>query len=168
MNRPFKEINMARKLAAVITATGRGWSFNDTVTGESRMIVELPTSGETVTQLALYGLKQAVADGGAKAKGTSLQSRLDGMAKRYEQIMTGDWSFRDGTGTASLPDGDVYRAIVALGVADDTAERREKWKGLKPAQRRAIAGRDDVKAWIAANVTTDDDTADAALESFLD
>jgi hypothetical protein len=158
---------MSRKLAAVITATGNGWSFNDTVTGESRLIVHLPIDSEQTRQLALYGLKQAVADGGAKAKGTSLESRIKGMLDRYNQIKDGLWNFRDGTGTASLPDGDVYRAIVALGVAEDTAERREKWKSLKPAQRRAIAGRDDVKAWIAANAPADDDAADAALDTFL-
>lgn len=157
---------MTRKLAAVITATGNGWTFNDTVTGESRLIVELPAGGEAFRQLALYGLKQAVADGGAKAKGTSLQSRIDGMADRYEQIMAGTWNFRDGTGTAGLPDADVYRALVALGIAPDDADRRAKWKELKPAQRRAIGNREDVKSWIAANVADDTD-ADAALDAFM-
>lgn len=156
---------MTRKLAAVITATGEGWSFNDTVTGESHLIVELPASGTTRDQLALYGLKQAVADGGAKAKGTSLQSRIDGMEDRYQQIRAGTWNFRDGTGTAGMPDGDVYRALIALGIADDTSDRRAAWKELKPAQRRAIGSREDVKAWIAANVGTDD--ADAALDAFM-
>jgi hypothetical protein len=156
---------MTRKLAAVITATGEGWSFNDTVTGESHMIVELPISQNVRDQLALYGLKQAVADGGAKAKGTSLRDRLVGMSQRYSQICTGTWNFRDGTGTAGLPDGDVYRAIVGLGIAPDDADRRAKWKELKPAQRRAIGSREDVKAWIAANIGTDD--ADAALDAFM-
>jgi hypothetical protein len=157
---------MSRKLAAVLTATGRGWTFNDTVSGESRMIVELPHDEETVLKCALYGLKQAVADGGAKSKGTSLQSRLDGMAKRYKEILDKSWNFRDGTGTASLPDGDVYRAVVALGFAEDTAERREKWKAMKPAERRAIAKRDDVRAWLEANAADDTD-GDTALESFM-
>lgn len=158
---------MARKLAAVITATGRGWSFNDTVTGESRLIVELPTDSESVTRLALYGLKQATADGGAKAKGTSLQSRIDGMKQRYAQIVAGTWDFRDGTGTASLPDADTYRAIVALGIAPDDGDRRAKWKELKPAQRRAIGKRQDVMDWIAANVADDTD-ADDALAAFIE
>lgn len=156
---------MTRKLTAVITATGNGWTFNDTVTGESHLIVELPAGGEAFRQLALYGLKQAVADGGAKVKGTSLMSRIQGMSDRYEQIMSGAWNFRDGTGTAGMPDGDVYRALVALGITDDTSDRRAAWKELKPAQRRAIGSREDVKTWIAANVGTDD--ADAALDAFM-
>jgi hypothetical protein len=157
---------MTRKLAAVITATGNGWTFNDTVTGESHLIVELPAGGETFRQLALYGLKQVVADGGAKAAGTSLASRVAGMEKRYAEVMAGTWSFRDGTGAAGMPDGDVYRALIALGIADDTADRRAAWKELKPAQRRAIAKRPDVTAWVAANVA-DDTTADAALDAFM-
>lgn len=156
---------MSRKLAAVITATGEGWSFNDAVTGESALIVELPLDQSIRRQLALYGLKQAVADGGAKAKGTSLASRIKGMKDRYAQIIDGGWNFRDGTGTGSLPDGDVYRAIVALGFAEDSAERREKWKACKPAERRAIARRDDVTKWLADNIDATD--GDEALQTFM-
>jgi hypothetical protein len=157
---------MTRKLSAVITATGRGWTFNDSVTGESRMICELPMDDATVTQLALYGLKQAVADGGAKAKGTSLQSRIDGMQARYQQIADKTWNFRDGTGAGGLPDGDVFRALIALGFAEDTSARRDKWRDLKPAERRAIGKRPDVRAWIDANVATD--SGDDALAAFID
>lgn len=157
---------MARAFSAVLTATGRGWSYNDAVTGDSRLIVELPTDSETVTRLALYGLKQAVSDGGAKAKGTSAAARLDAMRKRFAQITSGEWDFRDGTGTGSLPDADIYRAMVALGITEDNAERRAKWKELKPAMRRAIGRRSDVAEWIEANITDDADS-DAALDSFM-
>lgn len=158
---------MTRKLAAVITATGNGWSFNDTVTGESRLIVQLgDCSRDTEKKLALYGLKQAVADGGAKAKGTSLESRIKGMSKRFDEIVDGTWDFRDGTGSSTMPDADTYRAIIALEMMPDTAESREKWKGLKPAQRRAIAKQDAVAAWLEANITDDTD-GDAALAAFL-
>lgn len=158
---------MARSFKAVLTATGRGWSFNDVVTDESHLIVELPTDSATVTRLALYGLKQAVADGGARAKGTSRAARVTGMEKRYEQIIDGSWDFRDGTGTGALPDADAYRAMIGLGITEDSAERRMKWKELKPAQRRAIAAREDVKAWIAANVEVDEDAAEEAVAAFM-
>lgn len=158
---------MARAFAAVLTATGRGWSYNDAVTGESRLIVELPTDSETVTRLALYGLKQAVSDGGAKAKGTSAAARLSAMRKRFDQIASGEWDFRDGTGTGSLPDADIYRAMVALGITEDSAERRAKWKDLKPAMRRAIGKRDDIAEWIEENVAFTED-GDMALKAFMD
>lgn len=157
---------MARKLTAVLNPDGRGWNFNDAISGETYVSIHIDDlTKEQQQKVLLYGMKQVTADGGAKSKGTSLESRIAGMKKRWGQVQDNDWSFRDGTGTGSLPDGDIYRALIALGFAEDTAARRDIWKGLKPAARRKLGDREDVKAYLAAH-SEDDADGDAALEAF--
>ena len=157
---------MALSFKTRITADGNGWEILDAVTGENRATIELPTDdADTTRKLALYGLKQAVADGGAKDKGTSAAARLRAMLARYNQIMAGTWDFRDGTGSGSMPDGDVFRALVALGISPDTPDQRDKWRKLPAPKRRAIGNREDVREWIANNISAVD--ADEAVEEFI-
>ena len=147
-----------------ITSDGGGWVITDAVTGAELATIELPDDAETTRKLALYGLKQAVADGGAKDAGTTANARLRAMLARYNAIVAGTWDFRDGTGSGSMVDGDIFRALVALGITPDTPDQRAKWKTLPAPKRRAIGNRDDVRGWIADNLADVD--ADAALDEF--
>lgn len=147
-----------------MTDDANGWLVIDAVTGDTAATVEIPDDADTVRKLTLYGLKQAVADGGAKDKGTTAAARLRAMLARYNQIAAGTWEFRDGTGTGAMQDGDIFRALVALGITPDTPDQRDKWKKLPAPKRRAIGNRDDVRQWIADNLTDID--ADEALAEF--
>lgn len=155
---------MANAFRFRITEDGNGWYIADAVTGDQVATVELTGDETTDRKLALYGLKQAVADGGAKDQGTTAAARLRAMLARYNQIAAGTWNFRDGTGAGTMPDGDIFRALVALGITPDTPDQRDKWKKLPAPKRRAIGNRDDVRQWIADNLTDID--ADEALAEF--
>ena len=155
---------MAHAFKTRITPEGNGWILTDAVTGGELATIELPDDADMNRKLALYGLKQAVADGGAKDKGTTAAARLRAMLARYNAIMAGTWDFRDGTGSGSMPDGDIFRALVALGITPDTPDQRDKWKKLPAPKRRAIGNREDVREWIADNLADID--ADEALAEF--
>lgn len=112
-------------------------------------------------QVFAYGVRQIIADGGADAD--TLSERLAKMQVRADQLADGTW----GTRVARLVDGDIFAAICAVHDKPDNDETRAKWAALKPAQRRALGERAEIKAWLVANSPDDDgdDTADL-LETF--
>jgi hypothetical protein len=145
-----------------------GWDIVEPINGATVATVAIPEIAAlppNVRPIALYGLKQGVADGGAKEKGSSATVRLRGMLTRFAQIAAGTWNFRDGTGTASLPDGDVYAALVALGKTADGDESRDKWRKLGAPKRAAIRRIEDVAAWLESNSGSVD--AEDAMADFL-
>jgi hypothetical protein len=103
-----------------------------------------------------YGLRQIIADAGADSD--TFAARISAMAARAEALIDGTWGTR-----ATMPDGDIFRAAVAAGLIPDTVEARDKWRGLKPDQRRAIGRREDVKPHLPA---ADGDATDDILSSF--
>jgi hypothetical protein len=103
-----------------------------------------------------YGLRQIIADAGADAD--SLGDRITKMTARTVSLIDGTWGTR-----ATMPDGDIFRAAVAAGLIPDTVEARDKWRGLKPDQRRAIGRREDVKPHLPV---ADGDATDDILSSF--
>jgi hypothetical protein len=103
-----------------------------------------------------YGLRQIIADAGADAD--SMADRVAKMTARTAGLIDGTWGTR-----ATMPDGDIFRAAVAAGLIPDTVEARDKWRGLKADQRRAIGRREDVKPHLPA---ADGDATDDILSSF--
>lgn len=160
---------MTRAFNWKLDRTANAWATVDPVTGEE---LDRYAFGEYITEglpeqgyLALaYGLKQLISDGGAKDKGTTVRARRAAMANRYANWCAGTYAFRDGTGTGSMPDGDIFRALVALGRTPDTVDQRDKWKKLPAAKRRAIGNIAEIREWLESN--TIDVDADAALEEF--
>lgn len=160
---------MARTFGWKLDRPGNAWETIDPATGDTLDRYEfgdfVPEGIKEPAYIALaYGLKQLVGDGGAKGKGTTARARRAAMANRYANWVAGTYAFKDGTGTASMPDGDTFRALVALGRTPDTPDQREKWKKLPAAKRRAIGNMADVREWLDEN--TIDIDADAALEEF--
>ena len=149
----------------VVNADRTGWLVRDPVTDEQLAELQMPDDATIARNVALYGLKQICSDGAATEKGMSKATRVRLMKQRHDEIHAGTWGFRDGTGSAGLPDADIYRAIVALGLAPDDADRREKWKKLPASHRRAIAKREDVAQWLTDNAPATVD-ADDALAAF--
>ena len=156
---------MAHAFKWVVRADRNGWDVVDPLTGENVAAYTLPANEEQLANVALYGLKQLVADGGAKDKGTSRQARKRAMDARYNSLIDGTWNMRDGIGGGGLPDADVYRAAIALGIATDNDERRAMWKKIGAPARLALRNRADVAEWLKNNIVTPD--ADDALDAWM-
>ncbi len=97
-----------------------------------------------------YGIRQIIADGAANA--TTLLERAQLMRERAEALMDGSWGTR-----ATLPDGDIFRAMISVRGLTDSPELRAKWKSLDAKQRRAIGDRPDVRSRMETTPVADTD-----------
>ena len=91
---------------------------------------------------ALHGLKQKCGDAAALGMGTSDAAKLDAIRGVIAHLESGsaDWNMRGGGA-----DSAVFEALLAAGLVKDSPESRAKVRALTPAQRTALAMREDVK-----------------------
>jgi len=97
-----------------------------------------------------YGVRQIIADGAANA--ADLNDRIRMMGERAATLIDGTWGTR-----ATLPDGDIFRAMIAVRGLTDSPELRAKWKSLDAKQRRAIGDRPDVRSRMETTPVADTD-----------
>jgi hypothetical protein len=149
---------MMKRQSMKCTQRGSWLAWTDRVTGNTLHQFNLDDIAASVRDAVFaYGARQIIADGGADAD--SMAERIAKMTVRSMSLMDGSW----GTRKASFVDADIFAAAVMAGLIPDTEEAREKWIALKPAQRRAVGAREDVRAHM---VEADGDAAADILSQF--
>jgi len=104
-----------------------------------------------------YGVRQIIADGAANA--ADLPDRIRMMGERAASLIDGTWGTR-----APLPDGDIFRAMLAVRGIEDSPDVRARWKNLDAKQRRAIGDRADIRAKMETVPVADtDDLLDSMM-----
>lgn len=146
---------MTTKTKMRVTETAGILTWADRVSGREVFSFRVDDVADSLRDAVFaYGVKQIIADGAAGA-----DNPAHAMRTRAESLVTGTWGQR----VARFPDADVWAAMVALGMTQDSQDKRDKWIALKPAERAAIGRKPAIAAWIADHapqVDVDDLIAD--------
>lgn len=160
-----------RKLAVQDNGSYATWSFveydrdGEPVRGDVALQMSTGELHPDLVQAVLrYGMKQIIADAGAMSKGASLDDRLAAMERRAAALKDGTYGLRAAS-VAKMPDAAVWDAVTGLGLIEDKAENRQKWKDLGAKQRKAMLMRPDVVAYIAQHAS-DNAQGDDVLAAF--
>ena len=141
------------KMRVVETAGALVWS--DRVSGREVFKFNIVDVAPALhNAVFVYGVKQIIADGAAGSDNPAAA-----MKARAAMLQDGTW----GTRAPRFPDADVWAAMIALGMTKDSADKRDKWAALKPAERAAIGRKPNIAEWVAAHapeVDADDLLAD--------
>lgn len=150
---------MASKLK--IARVGPALVWTDRTSGRQifSFNVETGVNPTLETRIRDYGLKQILSDAAAGTK--TEKEAVEAMSKRAASLGDGSW----GTRQPSLPDADVFMALVGLRKLPDSDDARAKWAALKPAERRALGRIPEVVEWLEANGAGDED-AENILAAF--
>lgn len=130
------------KMRVVETAGVLVWS--DRVSGREVFKFDTATVAPTLRdRVFAYGAKQIIADGAAGSRDPAAAMR-----ERAKSLTSGTWGER----VARFPDADIWAAMIALGLTQDSQDKRDKWASLKPAERAAIGRKPVITEWVAAHV----------------
>lgn len=150
---------MATKLK--ISHVGDTLTWVDRVAGRVAFTFDMTTVAMSLRDAVFaYGCKQILSDAGAKHSPGSIAWQA-ALGVRAEALVAGTWGQR----APSMPDYDVWSAMLALGKVVDSDANREVWRGMKPRERAVLRALPDVAEWLAENAPADDD-AEALLELF--
>lgn len=142
---------MTTKTKMRVTETAGILTWADRVSGREVFSFRVDTVADSLRDAVFaYGVKQIIADGAAGA-----DNPARAMQVRAESLVNGTWGQR----APRFPDADIWAAMVALGMTQDSQDKRDKWIALKPAERAAIGRKPDIAEWVAAHapeVDTDD------------
>lgn len=132
---------MVTKTKMRVTETGGILTWADRVSGREVFSFRVDAVADSLRDAVFaYGVKQIIADGAAGADNPARAMRA-----RAESLVNGTWGQR----AARFPDADVWMAMIALGMTQDSQDKRDKWIALKPAERAAIGRKPDIAEWIA-------------------